>query len=59
MQYEPYFLKNPEWYREMSLAESKRGYVLTDQAPPEAVESYREFYGDETDDNGQIKIINK
>ena len=43
---EPYFMKNPEWYKVEYWYNSKDGqtkYTLTDKAPPEAVESYEEF----------------
>ena len=42
----PYFMKNPEWYTVEYWYNSKTGktkYKLTDKAPPEAVESYKEF----------------
>lgn len=38
---EPYFLKNPDWY---TFDEGECRYYLTDDAPPEAVKSYKEFY---------------
>lgn len=37
----PYFLENPDWYR---FDEDECTYELTEKAPPEAVESYNEFY---------------
>ena len=40
----PYFLTNPKWYRELSLEDHDRGYELTEEAPPEAVKSYEDFY---------------
>lgn len=55
----PYFLTNQEWYKEVPLDENDRGYVLTDKAPPEAIESYNEFYSNTVEENGQILIINK
>lgn len=55
----PYFLTNPEWYIEVSLEESDRGFILTDKAPPEAVESYNEFYNDTYIDEGEIYVIDK
>ena len=41
MQLEPYFMKNPEWYYH---DKKKMKYFLTDKAPKEAVQSYKEFY---------------
>ena len=38
---QPYFLSNPEWY-EYDYELSR--YILTDIAPAEAIESYKEFY---------------
>ena len=38
---EPYFMTNDDWFT-ISVEEGR--YVLTEQAPPEAVESYRIFY---------------
>jgi hypothetical protein len=38
---QPYFMSNVEWY-EYSKEDGK--YVLTPEAPPKAVESYKEFY---------------
>lgn len=37
----PYFLSNDEWYY-YDYKEMK--YKLTDKAPKEAIESYRQFY---------------
>ena len=39
----PFFMTNPEWY---IFNEDEWRYELTDQAPPEAVDSYTEFYGE-------------
>lgn len=56
----PYFLTNEKWYKEVSLMESDRGYVLTEEAPPEAVKSYNEFYAEEyIEDDGDLQIIQK
>lgn len=38
---EPYFLKNPEWYR---FDEKNCRYVLTEKATDEARKSYNEYY---------------
>lgn len=38
---EPYFMKNPDWYYH---DEVEFKYKLTDKAPKEAIESYKEFY---------------
>lgn len=37
----PYFFTNKEWYY---YDEEEEIYKLTDKAPKEAVESYKEFY---------------
>ena len=37
----PYFMKNVEWYE---FSEKELKYILTPEAPPKAVESYKEFY---------------
>ena len=37
----PYFMSNKKWYR---FDEEKYRYVLTEDAPPEAIESYKKFY---------------
>lgn len=37
----PYFMKNPKWYYHDA---KEFCYKLTDEAPPKAVESYKEFY---------------
>lgn len=51
----PYFLENPDWYEEADIFkdgffEGDRGYRLTDKAPQEAIDSYNEFYGIESDE---------
>lgn len=38
---EPYFMTNEEWFY---FDIKKLKYLLTDKAPPKAVESYKEFY---------------
>jgi len=38
---QPYFLTNKLWY---NFDEVKWRYVLTDEAPQEAIDSYNEFY---------------
>lgn len=40
---EPYFMKNPEWYYH---DDNINRYFLTDKAPKEARESYKQFYED-------------
>ena len=40
----PYFLSNEEWYYH---DEIEFMYKLTEKAPPEAVQSYIEFYSDD------------
>lgn len=37
----PYFMNNPEWYVE---SEERGILLLTDKAPKEAQQSYKEFY---------------
>ena len=37
----PYFLENKDWYY---YDEKEHIYKLTDEAPEEAVESYKKFY---------------
>lgn len=56
----PYFLTNKEWYVMVIPKENNgRGYKLTDKAPPEAIESYKEFYAEEKEIiDGQEFIIN-
>ena len=55
----PYFMPNKDWYKEAPLdskeyEELNRGYVLTDEAPQEAIDSYNEFYEVIVDDNDWI-----
>lgn len=47
---EPYFMQNEKWYK---FDEDEFKYVLTDEAPEKAVQSYNEFYNlvDSTKDN--------
>ena len=40
----PYFLTNEKWYY---FDEEEWCYKLTDEAPSEAIASYKEFYADE------------
>lgn len=39
----PKFLEGKSWYREVRDEDGNLTYELTDQAPPEAVESYKDF----------------
>lgn len=57
VQEKPYFLENKEWY---TFNEEEWKYELTDKAPQEAIDSYNEFYNDETriDNDGNISIVN-
>lgn len=50
----PFFLKNDSWYREVWNDDDTVTYVLTEEAPQEAIDSYNEFYGPITmlDENG-------
>ena len=41
MKEQPYFMSDQAWYY---FDEADFCYKLTDQAPPEAVQSYEEFY---------------
>lgn len=45
---EPYFMKNKDWY---TYDADKEQYVLTENAPVEAVESYKKFLKDLKDYN--------
>lgn len=55
MRTRPYFLTNPEWY---TFDEEKFKYILTEKAPPEAIESYKEFYAEVTETvNGEEFIV--
>lgn len=38
---EPFFMTNKDWY---VFDKKLRRLVLTDEAPPKAIESYKEFY---------------
>lgn len=55
MKTEPYFMKNKEWYY---FDENDFLYKLTKNAPPEAVQSYDDFYKEkiEKDENGNFRI---
>ena len=54
MQLKPYFMENEEWYY---FDPEEWCYKLTDKAPTEAVESYKEFYKDtEIIDGVKVKI---
>ena len=56
----PYFLENEKWYKKVSLADNDRGYILTDEAPPEAVKSYNELYAEEyIEEDGDLQKIQK
>ena len=52
----PYFMENEDWYY---WDEEAWSYKLTDKAPKEAIESYKEFYREETyvDENGRLWVI--
>lgn len=51
-------MQNPDWYY---ASENEPGYLLTKKAPPEAVRSYNEFYGDDIseDENGDEWLIKR
>ena len=38
---QPYFMTNPLWY---DYDDEQGIYILTDEAPQEAIDSYNEFY---------------
>ena len=40
----PYFMTNKEWYY---YDEEEEKYKLTDKAPKEAIESYKEYYSED------------
>ena len=47
----PYFMENPDWYIELDLDDPRRyasgherGYILTENATAEAIQSYEEFF---------------
>ena len=57
---EPYFMKNKEWYVD---SEERGMLLLTEKAPKEARQSYKEFYEElynsqNYDDVFEIKDIN-
>lgn len=45
----PYFMTNKEWYY---YDEKEEKYKLTDKAPKEAIESYKEYYSEDDIDIG-------
>lgn len=50
----PYFMENKEWYQ---FDYEKRKYVLTEKAPEEAKQSYKEFMkevNNEVTNNGKL-----
>ena len=51
----PYFMENEDWYY---FDEEEWCYRLTDKAPKEAIESYIDFYTEETgvDENGNVWV---
>ena len=53
---EPYFMSNKDWYY---YDPNELKYKLTDKAPPEAIESYEEFYKSEFEIDGVTVIIDK
>lgn len=42
----PLFLSNKEWYTEKANGDGSVSYCLTDEAPPEAIESFNDYYSD-------------
>lgn len=44
---QPYFMQNKDWYY---YDEQEEIYKLTDEAPEEAIKSYKEFYSEEDDE---------
>lgn len=53
---QPYFLTNEKWYY---FDEEEWGYKLTDEAPDEAIASYKEFYEDEDEALERDAIIRR
>lgn len=61
----PYFMTNEEWYERVdvfseTVPDDDRGYVLTDKAPQEAIDSYNAFYellDDERPDDGLSRAV--
>lgn len=56
----PFFLTNSDWYTDNPDVESERGYILTDEAPQEAIDSYNEFYemsGPLPAEDGKIYLV--
>lgn len=59
MQEEPFFMSDPSWHRcatpeEEAKDPEGKGYLLTDEAPAEAVASYNEFYAVRVDSRGFV-----
>ena len=50
---EPYFLKNPQWYKEYLDDSGSVQYKLTEKAPEEAVKSFKEYQKQEEE---QVKM---
>ena len=50
----PYFMNNKSWYR---FDDDEGVIVLTKDAPPEAVKSYKEFYKDIDEERNSAKGI--
>lgn len=56
MHLQPKFMDNEEWYKLNEDLETmdEFGYILTDKAPKEAVDSYNEFYGIGKEDGDMV-----
>lgn len=50
----PYFFKNKDWYY---FDEEKKEYFLTDKAPPEAIESYKEYLKEKEEEGEFLKTF--
>lgn len=53
MKTEPYFMENKEWYY---FDESDFMYKLTKKAPPEAVQSYDDFYKEKVVEDENVNV---
>lgn len=56
MKTEPYFMRNKDWYY---FDEAEFCYKLTEKAPPEAVQSYDDFYKEKIvkDKSGNVWFV--
>lgn len=54
----PFFMQNSDWYYS---SDDEPKYFLTEKAPPEAVQSYNDFYSEDIveDENGEECLIRR